>query len=42
MQKLECKVIKDLEQLKNGVLYIRNRDPKKYCAKLIENMIKIL
>lgn len=40
MRKLEGKKFKDLEQLKNDVLYIWNRIPKKYCAKIVEKFNK--
>ena len=36
MRKLEGKKIKDLNQLKNEVLYIWNRVPKNYCKKIVE------
>ena len=40
MRKLEGKKIKDLNQLKNEVLYIWNRVPKNYCKKIVEKFDK--
>ena len=40
MRKLEGKNIKDLNQLKNEVLFIWNRIPKIYCQKVVEKFDK--